>query len=452
MILVIPLRSRFSLPVFNQSINRIKTRKLKRDLKGITKIILPYFEKNKLDVEGKKVLDEAGIAHLIVNKDNLVIEEKEAKCLGLHLNIFTQEQLLNISFSDLDTEGQTALDIINKVSSVRLRDKAGTFIGARMGRPEKAKMREMTGSPQVMFPVGEEGDRLRSFQSAMKTGKIKSMFPAFFCSSCQKETIYSRCETCSSETQKRYYCRICGLCEQTTCRHGEGKPYRITDIDISYYFSKALKMLSEPAPELLKGIRGTSNKNHLVEHLAKGILRAKHNIYVNKDGTTRYDGTELPLTHFKPQEVKTSLEKLRELGYLKDMEGEDLTDENQILELKPQDVIVPGFESFESSGPKVLNRIANFVDDLLVKFYKQEPFYNIKKSEDLVGQLVIGLAPHISAGMIGRIIGFYETQGLITSPMYHAGLRRDCDGDEACVILLMDALLNFSRQYLPERR
>lgn len=36
--------------------------------------------------------------------------------------------------------------------------------------------------------------------------------------------------------------------------------------------------------------------------------------------------------------------------------------------------------------------------------------------------------------------------------MYHAGLRRDCDGDECCVMLLMDALLNFSRKFLPNTR
>lgn len=36
--------------------------------------------------------------------------------------------------------------------------------------------------------------------------------------------------------------------------------------------------------------------------------------------------------------------------------------------------------------------------------------------------------------------------------MFHAGMRRDCDGDEACVMLLMDALLNFSRKFLPNTR
>jgi DNA polymerase II large subunit len=359
--------------------NWLKEGKIKRDLKGVSKIILPYSEKNILYSEGKKVLDEAGIAHLIVNKDNLVIQEKEAKCLALHLNIFTQEQLLNVSF-DGRGEGQTALDIINEVSSVVLRDKAGTFIGARMGRPEKAKMREMTGSPQVMFPVGEEGDRLRSFQSAMGAGKIKSVFPLFYCTSCSTETIYSKCERCGKESIKKYHCRVCGNLETDTCRHGKAVPYKNQEIDINHYFSSAKELVGmKTHPDLIKGIRGTSNKNHIVEHLAKGLLRAKHNIYVNKEGTTRYDCTELPLTHFKPKEVKTSVAKLKALGYIVDIYGKELVDDNQILELKVQDVILPGFGSIEESSPQVLSRVANFIDDLLVNFYKLESYYNIKK-------------------------------------------------------------------------
>jgi DNA polymerase II large subunit len=36
--------------------------------------------------------------------------------------------------------------------------------------------------------------------------------------------------------------------------------------------------------------------------------------------------------------------------------------------------------------------------------------------------------------------------------MFHAAMRRNCDGDEACCILLMDAILNFSRSFLPDKR
>jgi DNA polymerase II large subunit len=34
----------------------------------------------------------------------------------------------------------------------------------------------------------------------------------------------------------------------------------------------------------------------------------------------------------------------------------------------------------------------------------------------------------------------------------HAAVRRDCDGDEAAIMLLGDVLLNFSREFLPNHR
>jgi len=429
----------------------LKQGRVKKDEKGIKKMIMPYYENQELHRKGKKVLEFMGVPHSVVNKENIVFERREAATLSLCYHFNDQAELEKIEYS-LSQE-KDGLELINKISSVNLRDKAGTFIGARMGRPEKAKMRHLTGSPQVLFPVGEEGDRLRSFQSALEAGKVQSTFPSFFCSHCNKEMVYRSCEDCGKECVQKYSCRYCGNLEKDTCRHGKSFPYKNTDIDIKYYFTKAKERLGEKLhADLIKGVRGTSNKNHVVEHLAKGILRAKHDIYVNKEGTTRYDCTELPITHFKPKEIGTSVEKLRELGYSKDIDGQELTNDNQILEIKPQDIILPGFDSLDESAPKVLKRVSQFIDDLLVRFYGLKPFYNIKKEEDLVGHLVIALAPHISAGLVGRIIGSSQTQGLLAHPTFHAGLRRDCDGDEAAVMLLMDALLNFSRQFLPNTR
>ena len=36
--------------------------------------------------------------------------------------------------------------------------------------------------------------------------------------------------------------------------------------------------------------------------------------------------------------------------------------------------------------------------------------------------------------------------------MFHAATRRDCDGDEAALMLLLDVLINFSRSFLPSHR
>jgi len=412
---------------------------------GAEKIILPFNTHKEKHLLGKSIFENIGLPHQVVSKENVVLERKEAKALA-HLFHLGQPEKIEIP------DGENALEALSKVSTIILRDKAGTFVGARMGRPEKAKMRHLTGSPQVMFPVGDEGGRLRSFQSALEAKKVTSSFPMFYCLECKTDSIYPSCEECGRDCGKNYHCRICGDLNKDSCRHGPASSFKTQEIDIDYYIKKAKKRVDESLPNLIKGIRGTSNRNHVVEHLSKGLLRAKHTIYVNKDGTTRYDCTELPLTHFKPKEVNTSVEKLRSIGYTHDIKGKELADDNQLLELKPQDIVLPGFDSLEESAPKVLMNVAKFIDDLLQKFYGLPPFYNIRKKEDLVGHLVIGLAPHISAGLVGRIVGFSETQGLLAHPMYHAGLRRDCDGDEAAVLLLLDGLINFSRQFLPTSR
>ncbi|MEE9525889.1 MAG: DNA polymerase II large subunit [Candidatus Woesearchaeota archaeon] len=421
-------------------INSLKKANIKKENNEVKKIIIP------LEETTKNALESIGIPHIVVNKEFIVIEKNHAP------SFITQ---LDPSIS-ADIKDKEVFDIIKESSSVKIRDKSGIFIGARMGRPEKAKMRKLAGSPHVLFPVGKEGDRFRCFQAAMETGKIRSDFPLYFCKKCNKETIFSVCETCDRKTEKRYHCTVCGPVPETECpKHGGPLPhYKTQDIDINHYFKEALKKLkTRTYPDLIKGVRGTSNKEHIPEHLIKGILRARNEVYVNKDGTTRYDMTQLPITHFKPKEINTSIEKLKELGYSVDIHNKPLEDKNQILEIKPQDVILPSCqESPDDGADHVLFNVSKVCDDLLKELYGLEPFYNLKSEEDLAGHLVLALAPHTSAAIVGRIIGFSNTQGFFAHPVLHAATRRDCDGDEASVNLLMDSLLNFSRQYLPAHR
>jgi DNA polymerase II large subunit len=230
--------------------------------------------------------------------------------------------------------------------------------------------------------------------------------------------------------------------------------YKEWSVPIKSLFDYCLKKMGTKIyPDLIKGVRGTVGKDHTPEHLIKGIIRAKHSVAVNKDGTIRFDASEVTLTHFKPSEVGTSVKKLIELGYVYDIHGKKLKDEDQILELRAQDVVLPACpDALDEGSDVVLVRTANFIDELLVTLYKQKKFYNVKTPKDLVGHLIIGLAPHTSAGSIGRIIGFSQTQGLLAHPLYHAAMRRDCDGDESCVFLLMDGFLNFSQKYLGTSR
>ncbi len=50
------------------------------------------------------------------------------------------------------------------------------------------------------------------------------------------------------------------------------------------------------------------------------------------------------------------------------------------------------------------------------------------------------------------MLGFSDASAGYAHPFFHAAKRRNCDGDEDCVMLLMDGLLNFSRSYLPDKR
>ena len=430
------------------------------------KIILSYTkqEQEKFAL-GKRALELLGVEHK-VTIEHIVIERKIAEALFANLGIdwrtVSEEEglkRLKENYREKNISEMEVLQRVNELSEFEIRDKAGEFIGTRMGRPEKAKLRKLTGSPNVLFVVGKEGGRLRSVNAALETGFVSGDFPVFYCEDCKRETIYSLCEGCGKKAAERYYCRSCKETSSKKCEahenfNAESHYYR--KIDVGHFFEKAKESLGfkrHEIPTLIKGVRGTTSENRVVENLAKGILRSKFDLQVNKDGTIRFDATELPIVAFKPKEMSVSVEKLKELGYSKDVEGKELVSEDQVLELMPHDIILPSPPRFpEARADKIFLRISGFVDDLLKRFYNLEPFYNLKTREDLVGHLGVCMAPHNCAGVICRIIGFSNVLGLYASPYMHAAIRRDCDGDEAAIMLLGDVLLNFSREFLPGRR
>ncbi len=108
-----------------------------------------------------------------------------------------------------------------------------------------------------------------------------------------------------------------------------------------------------------------------------------------------------------------------------------------------QDVIIP----YEAGT--FLVSVAKYVDNLLTHHYNLEPYYNVDTPEDFIGHLIIGLAPHTSVGIVGRVVGFTNAQACFATPYWHSAKRRDCDGDGDSIILLMDVLLNFSKKFLP---
>ncbi|MEK6909076.1 MAG: DNA polymerase II large subunit [Nanoarchaeota archaeon] len=424
------------------------------------KFVLPYSKNDRERFNiGKRALELIGCPHN-TSIENVVLDEVNGKALLFNLGMDSFDKLEE-SFDEIikkvPHEG-VVLDVVNNLSKVNIKDKAGDFIGARMGRPEKAKLRKLTGSPHVIFPVSEEGGRLRSIQAAVEYGSVQADFPNYFCTLCGDDSPYPRCPLCMTLCKKRNYCTICKKYSDSNCElHPDrNQNFSLRRVDIKQQFELAKKLIGariDDLPVVIKGVRGTSSEEHNCEHLAKGLLRAKYNLHVNKDGTIRYDMTEMPISYFKPKEIGTSVVKLIELGYEKDINGAKLENENQILEIFPHDIILPSCpETLDERADDVFYNIVKFVDDELDKIYGLERFFKPVSKESLLGTLFACIAPHICTATVGRLIGFSKTQAFFASPFMHAAMRRDCDGDEAAVILLMDMLLNFSRKFLPSHR
>ena len=371
--------------------------------------------------EIKDLVVRLGAAHTERN-DDLVFEKYSLpliRCLGLRTNDEGIEKEADVDASD-------PLDLVSKFAGFEVRARAPSRIGARMARPEKAKERLMKPAPHSLFPVGSFGGPQRLLKSAIASRDISIEVGIRICQECGSKWILPRCP-CGGRTKPT-------------------KMVRPQRIPIARIHEQAVKRLGEAKALDAKCVRGMISKSKTPEALEKGILRSKHRVFVFKDGTTRFDMTDLPLTHFKPAEIGLSVERARELGYAKDADGRPLERPDQLVELRPQDIVA------SKLCGKYLVRVAGFLDDLLEKFYGLERFYNAEKPDDLLGHLLVGLAPHTSGGVLVRLIGYTDASACYAHPYFHAAKRRNCDGDEDCVMLLLDGLLNFSRSFLPERR
>jgi DNA polymerase II large subunit len=373
---------------------------------GEGKLVLP------LDGSIKGLLIKLGALHL--QKNNSLIIEKYAYPLirGCGLEVRKGKLVEERDFTRFASKASSTLDLVSKLSGIKLMPRCLTRIGARMGRPEKAAPRRMQPSPNMLYPLGNFGGKQRILQEAAKKKRISLEVGLRKCKKCGLETHLFECSRCGTHTYpiKRRILK--------------------EEIDLSKEIAHAKENLNEFTFPKVKGVKGLISESKTPESLEKGILRSKQGVWVFKDGTIRFDQTNAPLTHFKPSEIGISIEELKKLGYARDCFGNELTSENQLCELFPQDIILP------LKAGKYLLASARFVDDLLEKFYGLDRFYRVNKLEELIGELVIGLSPHTSGGIIGRIIGFGPAEVGWAHPYWHAAKRRNCLFPETDVLIL----------------
>jgi hypothetical protein len=342
-------------------------------------------------------------------------------------------------------EVERCLWLVRNLSQMRWENSVPCRIGARMGRPEKSGVREMKPLVHALYPIAENGGPQRLLGHASSKGNLRVQLGPRICEDCGRESPHIRCHN----RPDPHVAVECG--GRTIERRGRGAKRRrkgeLTNMPLSSILEVKRRALGmDRLPGKVKAVKGLISVGQTPEPLEKGLLRAKHGVSVFRDGTARYDMSDVPITHFKPSEIGTPWKVLYELGYTHDMYGETLSSDDQILELLPQD-FVPSTRSIDH-----LLSTCNFVDDLLVRFYGMEPFYNATTEADLVGQLAIGLAPHTSGGVLCRIVGWTSSSAGYAHPLFHAAKRRNCDGDEDSIMLLLDGLLNFSKEILPAGR
>jgi DNA polymerase II large subunit len=369
----------------------------------------------------------------------IVLVNEEAAALAFTLGYGTSRFNENLQVSSV-------LELLGLLSGVQIKDKAPTYVGGRMGRPEKAKHREMKPNVHVLFPVSLAGGSHRDLLEAAKKNAVFVEMVKRKCPNCKTYSRKIRCETCGSQTIAEKFCPRCGRAlKDTYCGSCKAAAimYQRQPVNFKELIENASATLGYQAPKMLRGVKGLTNLDKTPETIEKGILRAKYGLSVYKDGTIRFDATNAPLTHITPAEIGVSIEKMRQMGYLADTYGLPLTDPYQVCELKIQDIVIPW------KAGEYFVKIADFIDDLLTRVYKQPPYYNVKKAEDLVGHIIFGLAPHTCACILGRVVGYTDRNVIYAHPVWHSAKRRDCDGDEDAIMLGLDTLLNFSRVFLP---
>lgn len=335
-------------------------------------------------------------------------------------------------------DGENAILAVNEISPFTVRERAPTRIGNRMGRPEKSEERELSPAVHTLFPIGEAGGNQRSLEKAAKhgdsvqgtEGHVEAEVGRRECVSCETRTYRPRCPECGDIARPVYLCPDCdrevepdesGRAECPRCEV-LARPTEYTTLDIKQELAAAKKRVGERAVayDTLKGVKGLSSKEKTPEPIEKGILRAKHDISAFKDGTVRYDMTDLPVTAVRPSELDVTVDAFRGLGYHEDIRGDPLRHDDQLVELRVQDVVL------SDGAAEHMLKTADFVDDLLTQYYGLEPYYELEEREDLVGELVFGMAPHTSAATVGRVVGFTSAAVGYAHPYFHAAKRRNC--------------------------
>ncbi|MHA2175869.1 MAG: hypothetical protein ACXABI_13630 [Candidatus Hodarchaeales archaeon] len=342
-------------------------------------------------------------------------------------------------------EGINVLSLCETLLGIQIRPLSYERVGVKLIKAEKSEPRINNPPNHIIFPIGSQGGSQRDLLKLTKEQPIKIRLAERFCSSCKKSSYKAFCVECNEQTIQKYRCLEGHISDYSKCpecgRNAYSNTYQM--VNIGEMVEIAMQKADSPQINRLKGVSFLDNISGIPEHLLKGILRSKHDIFVYKDGTARYSLTNSPIRIFSPKDANIDVETLHHLGYSHDIYGQDLFDENQLIEIFPYDVII------DEESSKFLFTHSKFLDDELVLLYDLAPYYRLTSKKNLIGSIIVGISPISQVAIIGRIIGITKFNLLFAHPIWHLLKSRYCNGVNDSITLLLDVLLNFSKDLSP---
>lgn len=301
-----------------------------------------------------------------------------------------------------------------------------------------------TEGPHVIFPLG---DYYQISKDVLDHGTIYVELANLYCDRCSIFTLGKKCPKCGVSTKLIYFCERCKkftaqerceVCNSTT------KPNSLKGVDIVKEVARESELIGLKPLRPLIGIEELKSYIKIPELLSKGIIRQYHAITVDEDATVKFP-TYICFTNiFKIANVETSVEKIKWMGYEADVFIEKLSSDDQYIQIKPYDIIIP------KEAANLFLKVARYLDELLIRVYKLKEYYKAEAPEDLLGHLVVLVPEGTNTGLILRIIGFTKDNVAYIHPSTSKVLNINFGFQLGKLSLLLDTLINFSKFYVEE--
>jgi DNA polymerase II large subunit len=174
------------------------------------------------------------------------------------------ESCLALDRKYVESDADSPLQQVNQWAGFTVREKAYVYVGARMGRPEKAKERRMSPYVHCIFPVSNAGGPQRDITRAKRGDRLRVQLVRLDCPECGYPARTARCENCGTVTVMRKQCPRCKtLTDSDTCPacNTETVGYDWTEIDLREELENARRHITGIIPNRIKCVKGLMNEN-----------------------------------------------------------------------------------------------------------------------------------------------------------------------------------------------